>query len=56
MRRTEGVTLSGVLFGRGLQSDGTLEKPIELGAEGASALRINLSGKRTKYDVQSHAL
>ena len=34
---TEGVTLSGIPQGMGLSADSTLEKPIKLGAEGASA-------------------
>lgn len=44
----DGITLSGVLYkDRGLQPDGTLEKPAFAGAEGESAFSVNLSGKRT---------
>ena len=36
---TEGVTLSGA-HGRGLQADGTLEKLIQLSAEGAKRVSL----------------
>ena len=50
IKSTEGVTLSGAVLRRGLQADGTLEKLIELSAEGAKRVSLISQAKGQRFN------